>query len=401
MLKMLLKRLWKQRRINKWLFAELMVVFVLLAALTDALYMIVKPMTEPIGLDVKDVYYLHPEYDPEYFPEDIPEEETGRVRYNSIREILKRVEQHADVECATLFYGATPYISERIESFYIDSLKKYSIRTCYSDKNFFRVFNIHLTDGVLDNREMGSYPRSAIVTRMLADSLPGKSVCDYYSPEKSYEITGVVPDIKMAPVARYGFVAFLPLEEQVLSTSVPNIALRVKEGAREHFKLHFQDDMKQMKAIGPYSLNEVVSYKAIEAGYIYDSTWRLLKMGVLFILFLLVNVFLGIVGSFCFRTLARREEIGIKKAVGAPSGAILKELLLEGFLLMLLASLPALIVCANLIWFELPITDVTDLTTVRIITDLLIPYIILLVMVFLGIWFPARKAVRLVPADAL
>lgn len=416
MIKVIVKRLWKQRKINLWLFIELMFVFVLMAALVDCMYMYLKPISAPLGYNLKNVYSIRMGYNFDYFRDDQSDESVAEIRDNSIREVMRKLEQYSDIEYSTVFFGVNPYIDKRVESFYVDSLKKFQTDIFFTDKNFFMVFDIYLLQGTFDERAMNEYPRTAIISNNLADSLfrynkkgavskqniIGQTFYDEYNKDKSYKIIGVAPAVKLNPIDQYVMCAFLPLEEWMMRNTTPYIAVKVKRGAEDHFDLNFYHDIKKRVEIGPYYLDEVTSYTQMaDDASINNSVDRVLKTGILFVFFLFLNVFLGVMGSFWFRTYSRRGEIGLKRALGAPSSQILKELTMEGGTLLLIASVPALIICINMMYFELPVTEICDFTIWRALTDLILPYLLLFMMVYAGIWYPARRAMKMIPADAL
>ena len=65
------------------------------------------------------------------------------------------------------------------------------------------------------------------------------------------------------------------------------------------------------------------------------------------VLFLLVNVFLGLIGTFWFRTRRRRSEIALRMTMGSTRGGVFRLLIGEGLLLLALVTLPAMVVCYN------------------------------------------------------
>lgn len=56
MIKNILTQIWNQRRTNSWLFAELIIVFVLLWFCVDVLYGLVFARIQPKGYDQEHVY---------------------------------------------------------------------------------------------------------------------------------------------------------------------------------------------------------------------------------------------------------------------------------------------------------------------------------------------------------
>ena len=56
MIKSILTQIWNQRRSNSWLFAELLIVFVLLWYCLDMLYAFAYAERQPKGYDLEHVY---------------------------------------------------------------------------------------------------------------------------------------------------------------------------------------------------------------------------------------------------------------------------------------------------------------------------------------------------------
>jgi putative ABC transport system permease protein len=118
-------------------------------------------------------------------------------------------------------------------------------------------------------------------------------------------------------------------------------------------------------------------------------------------LFLLVAVFLGFLGSFWFRTQQRVPEIALRKVNGATQWQIFSRLVSEGFLMLMIAA-----VIFTPIYFYIIFSGITDfIMKFDSQTPNIIAYVITLVvlaaMIIAGIWFPARKAMKVQPAYAL
>ena len=56
MIKSILTQIWNQRRLNGWIFAELLIVFVLLWYCLDMLYAFAYAERQPKGYDLEHVY---------------------------------------------------------------------------------------------------------------------------------------------------------------------------------------------------------------------------------------------------------------------------------------------------------------------------------------------------------
>lgn len=117
--------------------------------------------------------------------------------------------------------------------------------------------------------------------------------------------------------------------------------------------------------------------------------------------FMLVNVFFGIIGTFWLRMQNRKGEIGLRMALGAHRITLERYMYTEG-LCLLAFTLPLLIIFAfNMVYMDQLDSYRQPLTFMRFLMTFGFTYLLMGVMICIGIWFPVRKAVRLAPADAL
>ena len=126
------------------------------------------------------------------------------------------------------------------------------------------------------------------------------------------------------------------------------------------------------------------------------------------VLFLLVNVFLGLIGTFWFRTRRRRSEIALRLAMGSTKSQVFRLLTGEGLLLLTIVALPAMLVCYNIGMAELTIGRTELISTwpvkwgvLRFLLCSLGAWLLIALMVMMGIFFPAPQAMRIEPAEAL
>ena len=118
--------------------------------------------------------------------------------------------------------------------------------------------------------------------------------------------------------------------------------------------------------------------------------------------FLMLNIFLGILGTFWFRTQQRRGEIALFKALGSTNHDVFLRQISEGLILLSVATLFAIIIDLNLAFINLNTShDGTYLEPIRFITTVVISYLLTALMIIVGTWFPARKAMSIQPAEAL
>ena len=153
--------------------------------------------------------------------------------------------------------------------------------------------------------------------------------------------------------------------------------------------------------VGNIFISEIRSFKDIRRNF--QQAWTNdIRNYVMGMGFLLLNIFLGLLGTFWFRTQQRRSEIALHKAHGATDRAIFSRLLSEGILLLAIVTPVALLIDYNLANLELNSwRNGTTLEWGRLLLCAAISFVLIALMIIIGIGIPARKAMKVQPAEAL
>jgi len=184
------------------------------------------------------------------------------------------------------------------------------------------------------------------------------------------------------------------------SIQAAELCVRMKQAKSAEEMNRFLEDMGDLLTVDNLY---VYGYKSLEQRreeqlYYYQ---RKMKMKVSLMFFMLVNVFFGIVGIFWLRTQHRRQEIGLRVALGSSKQGLYRFMNWEGLILLGL-TLPVMIVFAiNLYFFDLYESSRFSLSAVRLLSGFGGAYLLIAGMICLGISFPARKATKMPPAEAL
>jgi putative ABC transport system permease protein len=176
-----------------------------------------------------------------------------------------------------------------------------------------------------------------------------------------------------------------------------DFCIRVKPQADKNFIETIRKEMSERLKVGPFDLGSITPLSTKRALFLRDTKAEIDMMWVV-ISFLLVNVFLGIVGTFRFRANARRGEIGLRCAMGSSKQKIRQLLLSETFMILLLASIPATILALHVQMLGIFENVVT---TLQSLINYLITFATMLIIIWLGTWYPAKKASEIQPAEAL
>lgn len=397
----ILKQIWNKRKSNAWLFIELALVFILLWFVVDYQFTAFNVTHEPKGYDTNHVYFVSIGINP-----NLQQEYEGEAWKDSYLQIFRQVKEYPGVESACYYGGTIPYEEgSMFQGYTVDSIHRYIANIRMVSKEFFEVFKVDMIHGNLDNWDVATYPRPAILSQDLADSLfqgrpvLGKPFFDYYAPYRKYNLGGISSRTKLTEYDRYGPFIYVPAEDWMLTRWSPILSVRVNENVEKGFVDRFTADMRNL-AIGPFYFTRIGAYD--EAKLIYDTkTNNYLRSSLALVIFFIFNVILGVLGTFWFRTRKRRGEIGLRIALGASKVKVFNELITEGILMLLIAVIPSLIICLNIWFVDLTINTWMDPTFIRLSIGLSITFLMMLLMIIIGIWYPARQATKIQPAMAL
>ena len=177
------------------------------------------------------------------------------------------------------------------------------------------------------------------------------------------------------------------------------VCLRVKPGTSKDFAEHLMKLSVNQLSVGNLFILKVHDYEDIRNDFQQES-YNQVQVRFWMMGFLLLNILLGIVGTFWFRTQHRRAESALRIAVGASRMQLWQRLNKEGLLLLTLAALPAAVICYNIGHLELT-EGYMEWGVVRFLITFVITYFLMSLMILVGIWFPARQVIRIHPAEAL
>ncbi len=179
------------------------------------------------------------------------------------------------------------------------------------------------------------------------------------------------------------------------------LCVRVKDNMDHDFIENIYRDADKQLRVGNLYISDVQSFKDIRTSFqrLQMNTVRNFIAGGFF---LMLNIFLGILGTFWFRTQQRRGEIALFKSIGSTNRNVFIRQISEGIILLSIATIFATIIDINLAFANLnAVHDGTYLEPIRFIITILISYLLTAIMIIIGTWFPARKAMAIQPAEAL
>lgn len=410
----LLKIIRAQFRSNLWILAELMVVFVALWIMTDYFITQYTLYHRPVGFETDRVYQavvsLRSSDSPQFivYPEDSEEPKQNFDR------IVERIRQHPDVEAVALSMYSLPYThSNSMYDLRKDSVEQF-VRMYWVTPAYFQVFHITPAAGGLpEELEQRIQQPGLIISADIAQFFFHRTnVVDeeLASEEDTMKIVAVTESVRNDEYNERLPYAWFSLMESPRDGIVPEstciqmqITFRIRPNVETAgFEDRFMKEMRHQLQAGNFWVSDVQSYNDIREQFLErtsNSSGQQVISSVM--LFLLVNVFLAVIGSFWFRVNRRKEELGLRMAMGSSRTGLLRFTVTESLLLLTLAALPALFICGNLMYADLVSASAADERLLRFFEVSLITWLLLAFIIVLGVWYPAQKAAHIAPADAL
>ena len=333
--------------------------------------------------------------------------------------IVDQIRQHPDVEAVSIAAYSLPYTTSNSSwGLSRDSLKIWNVRLYNVSRDYFRVFGIHtFTGGSPDQLGRLLSTSDEIISSDLAERFFGRTDVVGEQVIRSGDEDTIPRRIVAVtePVRNDEYNVWLPYARFVLldaSGDKPqseedlmrwNVVFRVRPGVRLlGFEDRFMSEMRSRLQSGNFRVTGIQDYDTIRARFLENSSEASGQRVITSVmLFLLVNVFLAIVGSFWFRVKRRRAELGLRMAMGASRRGVLGFTIAESLLLLTLATLPALLVCGNLLYAEvIPLVVGWTKGTSFLVASLL-TWLTLALVIVAAVWYPAWRATRIMPAEAL
>ncbi|MDE6161016.1 MAG: ABC transporter permease, partial [Muribaculaceae bacterium] len=398
-----------------WLCIELLVVSVVLWYIVDCFYVMYTVRSAPLGFDIEHCYRINLGSIEEYSPECIIPYSEEQLKADK-SEMIERMRRRPEVEAASYSINAHPYQgSNSGGDFAIDTLKTsgYSILR-YIQPDFLRVFRIEGVDGETPE-EMAEklMVHGSLVSENLFDMDFGIKDMRPYVGKPMYMLGDTVNSTPVGGVyktMRYNDYmqgqmnrgVFVNMPDPMLSWA-SEFVVRVRGNMDKNFIDNLMADASGQFRIGNLYIARVQSFDDIRDNVLLGQK-RMESQYLIGMSFLLINIFLGLLGTFWFRTQQRVPDLAVRMVNGARRSDIYRLLVGEGLLMLTIVTPLALAIDANIAHMELtPYLEGEHpyLSAGRLLLCGGITYALMSLMIVAGISIPARRAMHIAPAEAL
>ena len=434
----LLHQLWNQRRQNLWIFIELLIAGFFLWMVIDPVYVLTANRLIPQGGDTRGMYVLQlGQYDNNFAQYDAAQDSAGQMRRHYLN-IVRAVRACPEVEALTiaafssfpngmgwngmqLFNADTTMV--HVQQYRFVFAEGSDLPLAYGMRDVRTGERIQLPADFAQRGMVAISERTAIDLFGTADAA-GRTVYFDSDHQQPHEVAAVFRNYKHY-TSEQPYPLVVKADADVME--IPSlmglmypIVFRLKDGVdADAFEARFAKEVVPHLSQGNFFYDGMETFtdysrrQALSSGVTNKLRLQYALGG-----FALLCIFLGMAGTFWIRANARREEIGIRRSMGASQGRITRQFLAEGAVLVTVAFALALLVVANYVYAA---GFAEGINAVDFITGKLVPdpayaqnrpvphflwvtgltYAVLLLTALIGTWIPVQRAARTLPVEAL
>lgn len=386
MIRHLFKMIWNQKRRNFGLILEIFFSFMVLFAVLTFIINKYTFYVEPLGFDYKDIWVVklgQPQYDVD-----------GMREANE--QFAQLIKSYPEVESFSASQSNIPYGTSRMMTSFELGDKSISVDVFRAFPELQPTLDIELLEGRWFTKEDKiNNPDAIIINSQLAkaafgeESAIGKTLENY--KEKPLKILGVVNNYKYEGEFTPAEPSFFGQVED--STDYNNILLlEVKPGTAAAFEEKLLTD-----------LNRLTSGWSFDISYMDEMRARKLRAArlpmIIFLIisgFLIFNVALGLFGVLWYNISKRKQEIGVRRAMGASKRGIGWQFVGEVIVLTLLSLSLGVFFAV-----QLPLLKVFDIAFSVYLGAIISSILLIGILVLICSIYPSRQAAQLQPALAL
>ena len=390
MIKHSLKLIWNQRKKNTYLIIELFLIFVLL--FLNGTYLIEKGSyyLEGVGANVEDVTYIRLEKKTPITPNDL-------ATFNALKNELREMKT---IENVSLNYRSTPYTYSMQRDKVKAGKHQLNCRIQSVDDDYQKIFQSPITAGDwFTAKDTNNRIAPALITEKTANYLFANE-----SPlnkritigRDEFRIVGVLEKSKRNNYEKEQHAIIIPISRSnwLKENNLSELAIRSYSGQA----LNIQEVISHLRNYLPakqYDIRQISEMTQMKTNANrFTKSDILMSLGIM--LFLIINMVLGMIGIIGYRVKLRREEMAVRIAMGATAKKVSQQIRVEMYLLCLLSIIPALLMAIQIPLLDLfPVDD--SLFYIALGSAILFIYL----LVAIAVWYPARSILRIEPALAL
>lgn len=397
MIRHFFKLLWKQRRKNSLLMVEIVFSFIALFILSSVLIHYYKRYKEPVGMDYKNLWAITISQDWELPKEQRLGDSLKFIKFNEIKQHLLEISNIQSVSFAT--FNDFIYAQSSSSNCFNLKGKQYCFDNFDSEPDFAKTTGLKIIEGrwLMPEDRISEKPAKCVINNKLKLEIFGNSPASgkVLTADGGYQIkiVGVFEHLK-----RHGEFAEEP---NFMATAVPKntryfpfggMLIRLKGSISKDFEANLINNLQKSEKAFTYRVEKL---ETMHRQYMLAELAPIIIASAV-VIFLIVNVMLGLFGSLWLNISKRKAEIGLRRALGSTGFRILLQLLGESYILAIVSILLGFVFTSQIFIFNMFDTPVSTLMEGNIAA-----FLIIFLLCTFSAFIPAQLAASLQPAEAL
>lgn len=376
------KLIWNKKRSNGLLIVEILVAFLVLFGVMSLMVYNYQNYSKPIGFNYEHVWTLNISTN----------QDTTQIK-DKIARIYQRIIAYPEVESASQTYGNTPFANNHSNR----NVKYNKVNIIGdnfgTDENYAKTLGIQVAEGRWYNQgDLNAKYTPAVISRLAKDQLFGdENPLDKViklDGDEQWKIVGIVENFKQ----RGEYQANTPVFFNLRKDGMESILIKVKPGTDANFEAQL---MRQLGGMQSEWTMEISNLENLRKSMNQQTAIPSLIFSIVCGFFLL-NVALGLFGVLTLNIAKRKDEIGLRRALGASGQAITLHFVGEMWVMSTLGVIVGVILA-----IQFPILNVFDLDSSVYIVGILLSVLTVYLLVTLCALYPSVQASRIQPATAL
>lgn len=381
------KLIWKRKGKNAFLFVQLIFVFWVVFAVFSYGISKFRYYSSPLGFDWKDMYRV-------YLSINTADSTAAGVTIESLKHDLKAL---PEIDQVSYSVNVAPYLGNTWGNGNDNDGFNFNSRYMYADEDYANTWKIKMKSGRFYTKEdlAGKYLPVVVSQKFVEKFMKGKEPIGFrfrFFKEKEVEIIGVAEHFKFqGDFTEEDPFTFLPLTFSSIDL-YQALSIRVKPGTGPDVEKKINDLVEQTTKSSDFGIVK------IEAGRKNTNSRTYIPLAAMFFLavFLIINISMGLFGILRYNIARRIPEIGLRKAIGASSGAIRRQFTGEMLVLVTLAFVLAVIFAV-----QIPFIASLPIEKDAYFMGMGAGALVIFGIVYLCSIFPSHQAAVTLPAKAL
>lgn len=389
MIRHLLRLIWNRKKKNILLIVEVCLAFLVLFAVFSIAVYNWQNYRKPLGYNYENVWTAYSFWEDELTNTEVKEQQ------QRIKQAMLAI---PEIQDAAYSSQNIPYGNSNMLWGIDWKDRSINFNRFVVDPDFFELMDMNVIKGRVFTEEDKSLGRYAVITSDMEKMLypNGESAVDSIIPldnQDGIKILGVIDYFRYQnEFAEPSASLFLMYDYESAGMAEESLVMKVAPGAGPAFEEQLLKVLHEMSP-GYYFVLSIMDDERLNR-----RREELLPISIFLIVaaFLIINVALGLFGVLWYNVNSRKSEIGLRRAMGASTQSVVKQIIQETLLLVGMAIIIGIIIA-----IQLPLLKVYNVPFSVYLWGILGATAFLAIIVFLCAWYPGKKAAEIQPAIAL